>query len=108
MENGNLVTVIGSQLAEDLFVRHSPIGEKIRAQRFQQRWGDSFDIVLEVIGVMKHKGGTGATIEWDASIITPLRTFQERVTGTKSIERIRAEVADVEQIDQAMIEVGEY
>ena len=107
MENGNLVAVIGSQLAEDLFVRHSPIGEKIRAQRFQQRWGDSFDIALEVIGVMEHKGGTGATMEWDTSIIIPLQTFQERVTGTKSIERIRAEVADVEQIDHAMIEVGE-
>jgi hypothetical protein len=56
MENGNLVAVIGSQLVEDLFASRSPIGEKIRAQRFQQRWGDSFDIALEVIGVMKHKG----------------------------------------------------
>ena len=105
VENGNLVTVIGSQLAQDLLTGLNPIGERIHAQRFRQRWGDSFDITLTVIGVMEPKGDTGATEGWDTSIIMPLRTFQERVTGSKRIERIRAEVVDVAQIDQAVIEV---
>ena len=105
VENGNLVALIGSQLAEDLFVGFSPIGEKIHAQHFRRRWGDSFDIALTVIGIMEPKGDTGATEGWDTSMIMPLITFQERVSGNKRIERIRAEVVDVELIDQAVIEV---
>jgi len=105
VENGSLVTVIGSQLALDLFAGLDPIGEIIHAQRFRQRWGDSFDIALTVIGIMEPKGDTGATEGWDTSIIMPLRTFQERVSGSKRIERIRVEVVDVAQIDQAVIEV---
>ena len=105
VENGNLVGLIGSQLAEDLFPEFNPIGEKIHAQRFRQRWGDSFDIALTVIGIMEPKGDAGATEGWDTSIIMPLRTFQERVSGSKRIERIRAEVVDVELIDQAVVEV---
>jgi len=107
VDNGSLVAVIGSQLAQDLFTDIDPIGEKIHAQRFRQRWGDSFDIALTVIGIMDYKGDTGATEGWDTSIIMPLKTFQERVTGRKRIERIRAEVADVELIDQAVIEVND-
>jgi len=105
VENGSLVAVIGSQLAQDLFAGLNPIGETIHAQRFRQRWGDSFDIALTVIGIMEPKGDTGATEGWDTSIIMPLRTFQERVSGSKRIERIRAEVVDVERIDQAVTEV---
>ena len=101
-----MVAVIGSQLAQDLFPGINPIGEKIHAQRFRRRWGDSFDIALTVIGIMEPKGDTGATEGWDTSIIMPLKTFQERVTGSKRIERIRAEVVDVEQIDQAVSEVN--
>ena len=105
VENGNMVAVIGSQLAQDLLPGIDPIGRKIRAQRLRQRWGDSFDIVLTVAGVMEFKGDTGATEGWDNSIIMPLKTFQERVTGNKRVERIRVEVADVEQIDLAVSEV---
>ncbi|MFC1716424.1 ABC transporter permease, partial [Candidatus Poribacteria bacterium] len=107
VESGNLVAVIGSQLAQDLFVGFSPIGEKIHAQRVRQRWGDSFDITLTVIGIMEAKGDTGVTEGWDTSIIMPLKTFQERVSGSKRIERIRAEVTDVKLIDQAVIEVND-
>ncbi len=105
VENGNLVAVIGSELVEDLFGGLSPLGEKIHAQRFRQHWGDSFDIALTVIGVMEVKGDTGVTEGWDTSIIMPLKTYQERVTGNKRIERIRAQVEDVEQIDLAVIAV---
>jgi len=107
VEDGKLVAAIGSQLAEDLFGELDPIGQTIRAQRVRQHWGDSFDIGLTVIGVMQAKGDTGVTEGWDTSIIMPLKTFQERVTGSKRIARIRAEVVDVEQIDQAVVEVKE-
>jgi putative ABC transport system permease protein len=36
-----------------------------------------------------------------------LKTFQERVSGSKRIERIRAEIVDVGQIDHAVSEVNE-
>jgi putative ABC transport system permease protein len=105
VENGNLVAVIGSELVDQLYGGLAPIGGIIRAQRFRTRWGDSFDLGLTVIGVMEVKGDTGATEGWDTSIIMPLKTFQERVTGTKRIERIRAVVADVKLIEQAVTEV---
>ena len=56
---------------------------------------------------MEPKGDTGATEGWDTSIIMPLRTFQERVSGDKRVERIRAEVTDVNLIDLAVLEVND-
>jgi len=41
----------------------------------------------------------------DDTIIMPLTTFQQRVTGCKRIDRIRAEVADVKQIQQTASEI---
>jgi putative ABC transport system permease protein len=107
LERGALVGVIGSQLAQDLFGDSDPLGQLIRAQRFRQRWRDSFDIRLRVIGVMQPKGDIGATEGWDDTIIMPLTTFQQRVTGSKRIERIRAEVSDVKQMERAVSEIGE-
>ena len=107
MDNGTMVAVIGSQLAKDLFSDLDPIGQIIRAQRFRQRWGDSFDLKLRVIGVMQAKGDAGATEGWDDTIIMPLTTLQQRVTGRKDVERIRAEVSDVKLIELAVEEISE-
>ena len=107
LERGTLVGVIGSQLALDLFGDSDPIGQLIRAQRFRQRWGDSFDIRLRVIGVMQPKGDVGATEGWDDTIIMPLTSFQQGITGEKEVERIRAEVLDVRRMEQAVIEIQE-
>jgi len=100
-----LVAVIGSQLAKDMYGESDPIGQMLRAQRFHQHWGDSFDIRLKVIGVLQVKGDSGATQGWDDSIIIPLTTFQERITGRKDVARIRAEVADVNQLALAATEI---
>lgn len=105
IEQGALVGVIGSQLAKDLFGESDPIGQMIRAQRFRQRWGDSFDLRLKVIGIMQPKGDLGATEGWDDSIIIPITTFQQRITGRKSVGRIRAEVMDVKLLEQAVDEI---
>jgi len=105
LAQGTLVGVIGSQLAQDLFDDDDPLGQHIRAQRFRQRWGDSFDLRLRVIGIMQLKGDIGATEGWDDTIIMPLTTFQQRVTGRKRVDRIRAEIADVKQIQQAVSEI---
>jgi putative ABC transport system permease protein len=105
IKQGALVAVIGSQLAKDMYGESDPVGQTIRAQRFHQHWGDSFDIRLKVIGVLQAKGDVGATQGWDDSIIIPLTTFQERITGRKDVARIRAEVADVKLLDQAAIEI---
>ena len=105
LERGTLVGVIGSQLAEDLFGAADPINQRIRAQRYHRHWGDSFDVRLRVIGVMQPKGDVGATEGWDDSIIVPLTTFQQRVSGNRRVERIRAEVADVKQMELAVAEI---
>jgi putative ABC transport system permease protein len=105
LDEGALVAVIGSQLAIDLFGKTDPIGQLIRAQRFRQRWGDSFDIQLKVIGVMQMKGDVGATEGWDDSIIIPLSTYQQRISGKKDVARIRAEVSSVEHLKQAVLDI---
>ena len=105
LTQGTLVGVIGSQLAQDLFGDDDPLGQHLRAQRFRQHWGDSFDLRLRVIGVLQPKGDFGATEGWDDTIVMPITTFQQRVTGRKRVERIRAEIADVKQIEQAVSEI---
>jgi putative ABC transport system permease protein len=105
IEQDALVGVIGSKLAKDIYGESDPVGLMIRAQRFHEHWGDSFDIRLKVIGVLQAKGDSGTTEGWDDSIIIPLTTFQERITGRKDVARIRAEVADVNQLPQAVTEI---
>lgn len=105
IEEGALVAVIGSKLANDLFGEEDAIGQMIRAQRFRQRWGDSFDIRLVIIGIMQTKGDAGATEGWDDSVIIPLTTFQQRITGRKAVARIRATVTDVQYLDQAAMDI---
>jgi len=107
VKQGALVTAIGAQLAKDLYGESDPVGEFIRAQRFRKHWGDSFDLRLKIIGVMQAKGDVGATQGWDDFIIIPITTYQERVSGKKSVARIRAEVADVNQLDQAAVEIND-
>jgi putative ABC transport system permease protein len=107
ISQGALVTTIGAQLAKDLYGESDPVGEIIHAQRFHQHWGDSFDLSLKIIGVMQAKGDVGATQGWDDYIIIPITTYQERVSGKKSVSRIRAEVADVNQLDQASVEIND-
>jgi len=105
LKNGALVAVIGSQLARDLYGETDPINQMIRAQRFRQRWGDSFDIRLRIIGIMQLKGDAGATEGWDDSVIIPITTYQQRITGDKEVARIRAEVDDVNYLDEAAVEI---
>lgn len=105
LEKGTLVCIIGSQLAQDLFAETNPIGQLIRAQRFRQRWGDSFDISLRIIGIMQRKGDAGATEGWDDSIIIPITTYQERISGRKIVARIRAEVSDIQLLKYAVSEI---
>ncbi len=105
LETGALVAVIGSQLAIDLFGESDPIGQLMRAQRFHQRWGDSFDIQLRIIGILQFKGDIGATEGWDDSVIIPLTTYQQRISGDKEVARIRAEVTDTNYLDQAALDI---
>lgn len=105
LETGALVAVIGTQLAIDLFGESDPIGQLMRAQRFHQRWGDSFDIQLRIIGILQLKGDIGATEGWDDSVIIPLSTYQQRISGDKEVARIRAEVTDTSYLDQAALDI---
>jgi putative ABC transport system permease protein len=105
IKDGTLVGVIGSQLAQDLYGDTDPIGQTIRAQRFHQHWGDSFDIRLRIIGIMQLKGDTGATEGWDNSIIIPVTAYQQRITGRKAIARLRVEVTDVQNLKLAASDI---
>jgi putative ABC transport system permease protein len=71
MERGARVAVIGSEIAETLFVNTNPIGEQLRVN----------NIIFTVIGVTKSEGGWMGT---DNSIIIPFTTFEQTLSQTRT------------------------
>lgn len=63
------VVVLGSKLAEDLFLQNEPIGKYIRVG----------DLNFEVIGVYNSRGGLGG--DEDNALYMPLNTAQKKMLG---------------------------
>lgn len=63
------VVILGSKLAEDLFLQNDPIGKFARVG----------DINFEVIGVYNSRGGLG--VDEDGALYMPLNTAQKKILG---------------------------
>ena len=97
VENAATVTVIGSNVLEEVFLGENPIGKELRATRTTS-WGPRYDVRLIVIGVMEEKGDSMDTQGWDDRFIIPITTLQQRFKGRDDIERIRIETEHVDQL----------
>jgi putative ABC transport system permease protein len=97
----DMVVVLGSEVAHDLFGSADPIGKvaKIKGYRFT------------VIGVLEKKGGAVMGISFDNIIVVPITTFQTRLftqktpTGDDAVASISLKVASAELMDEAKADV---
>ncbi len=92
----DLVVVLGSKVAEDLFGSDDAIGEhvKMRDKRFT------------VIGVMEPRGMSSFGFSWDELVVTPITTFQARLfaqktpSGEDAVQSITIQVTSTEVMDE--------
>ncbi len=107
VEAASSVAVIGSKVAEEVFLDEDPVGKEIKASRQSSRWrGRSglYEVRLKVIGVMEEKGDAMDTSGWDDRFVIPITTLQQRFKGREDVERIRIEAADVSTIPIAIMD----
>ena len=104
VEAASSVAVIGSKIAEEVFIDEDPVGKEIKASRESYRRGRSglYEVRLKVIGVMEEKGDAMDTSGWDDRFIIPITTLQQRFKGRQDVERIRVEAVDVDTIPTAI------
>ena len=104
VEAASSVAVIGSKIAEEVFLEEDPVGKEIKASRPSYWRGRSglYEVRLKVIGVMEEKGDAMDTSGWDDRFIIPITTLQQRFKGRQDVERIRVEAVDVDTIPTAI------
>lgn len=91
----DMVVVLGSDVAEDLFGSNDPTGQrvKMKGQRFT------------VIGVLERKGGAIMGISLDDIVVIPVTTFQTRMftqrtaSGEDAVQSIAVKVASADLMD---------
>jgi putative ABC transport system permease protein len=92
----DMVVVLGSKTAEDLFGSNDGVGQqvKLRDKRFM------------VIGVMEPRGMSSFGVSWDEMVITPITTFQSRLfsnktpSGEDAVQSVVVQVSSAELMDQ--------
>ncbi len=97
----DMVVVLGSKVAEDLFGSVDPVGQrvKIKEKRFT------------VIGVLEPKGGQMMGVSTDDIVVTPITTFQARLftqhtaRGEDAVQSIAVQVSSAELVDEAIEEI---
>jgi len=83
------VTVIGTEVKQELFGESSPIGEKIRVK----------DRNLRVIGVLPPKGQV-LFFNFDETILVPYTTAQQYIFGIKYFNRIIIQAESEDYVDR--------
>jgi putative ABC transport system permease protein len=84
------VAVIGPTAAENIFGNASPVGKTI--------WING--LPFQVIGELQSQGASGATNN-DDRILVPLKTVQERLSGTTYLNTIYASAKDAQLMNAA-------
>ena len=95
MANSTKICVIGTKIWDHLFGKGEAIGSEIvlSNQRFR------------IVGIMEEKGDRISTRGWDRRVFLPITTVQQRYTGKRHIDMIRAQAHSFEVVDQAGAEI---
>ena len=93
-EGGRPICVIGAALATNLFLKASPIGEKIMIDRHE----------FEVVGVLDKQGGFAEQGGADNEVILPLPRFLRDIWSRPPFT-IQVKVANLDQLDDAKEEL---
>jgi putative ABC transport system permease protein len=97
----DMVVVLGSEVAENLFGSNDPVGQqvKIRDKRFT------------VIGVMEPRGVSTFGFSWDEMVVVPITTFQTRLFSQKTpggedaVQSIVVQFSSAEMMDEVTQEI---
>ncbi len=72
------VCVLGATVSKNLFAGSSPLGESIRVR----------GVTCEVIGVLVAKGQSAMGQDQDDIVVMPLKTYQRRIAGRRSMQDV--------------------
>ena len=103
-----LVTVLGANVADELFGDSDPIGRSVRLSAGP---GGIVNFLFRVVGVMERKGAT-ATGDEDDLVLIPLPTMQARIPflrhpqGLSNVFQISVRVTDSKYFSQAEEEIA--
>lgn len=75
---GGAVCILGATVRKQLFGGQDPLGVNIRLQA----------ISCQVIAVLESKGQSGMGMDQDDLVLTPLHTFQRRISGNRYISSL--------------------
>ncbi len=99
----DMVVVIGSKVAEELFGDDDPIGKQVRIK----------DKRFTVIGVLEPKGAAFLGFSWDDIVVTPITTFQTRLfsqrtaSGEDAVQSIAVQMDSAEDMDRTIADIEE-
>ncbi len=99
----DMVTVLGSDIAEDLFGDEDAVGKKVKINGRQ----------FNVIGVLEAKGGQMMGISMDAIIVVPITTYQARlfpgqtIRGENAVQQIAVQIESTEVADIVSADITE-
>jgi putative ABC transport system permease protein len=97
ISSNGFVTVLGSQVAQDLFGSRSPIGESIRIS----------NVSFQIIGVMAEKGASGG-MNQDENVFVPITTMAYVLAGRNSPRGITVGSIAVTAQDEESVDIAEY
>jgi putative ABC transport system permease protein len=91
---GRPVCVIGATVAETVFPNTDPIGQEIKVGGFP----------YTILGVYEKQGGMFGQFTTDSRVFIPIHSFQSHF-GSRAFVTINVRVADIQQMDDAKIEI---
>ncbi len=104
-----LVTVLGGDVADELFGTEDPIGQTIRISVGPGSFAIGFNFTI--VGVMERKGASAGTNQDDV-VIVPLPSFQARIPfirnprGFTNVNQINIKLTDRSKASQAKEEIA--
>lgn len=97
----DMVVVLGSKTAEDLFGSDDAVGQQVKMR----------DKRFTVIGVLEPRGMSSFGVSWDEMVITPITTFQARLfsqttpSGEDAVQSIVVQAASAEVMDEVIEDI---
>ena len=97
----DMVVVLGSKTAEDLFGSDDSVGQQVKMR----------DKRFTVIGVLEPRGMSSFGFSWDEMVITPITTFQTRLfsqttpSGEDAVQSIVVQAASAEVMDEVIEDI---
>jgi putative ABC transport system permease protein len=97
----DLVVVLGSKTASDLFGDYDPVGEKVKIK----------DRRFTVVGVLEAKGGAMMGVSQDELVLVPITTYHARLftqrtaSGEDAVQSIVVQVTNAEAINGAIRDI---